>query len=334
MIRSSSNLLNLSARAQEPARRLADPIARPTTMPTLKAIKERCTRTYYKALFDRQAKAILTTPPVLPGTLPCTTLSMVHTRDVVPYLLAFKSFHRQVPSTQAVVVCDPSITAEDRRTLQQHIPHLQLRDAAEFTHPSIPRGGTWERLYAISEYAAKSYTIQLDADTLTTAHAQEVVDGIESNRAFVIGELRDQRIDPLPVFSDRARAAVNSHIQNLAERTLDVLGLPEDALYVRGCSGFTSFSRGHEMRSRMLDFSERMGRKLGERWLEWGTEQVTSNFVAANLPGAKVLPYPKYAPSSRAEAETVFLHFFGAVRFRDRLYERLARTTVQALQRG
>lgn len=303
-------------------------------MPTLKAIQERCARTYYKALFDLQAKAILTTPPVQRGTLPCTTLSMVHTRDVVPYLLAFKSFHRHVPSAHAVVVCDPSITADDRKLLRSHVPHLQLRDAAEFTHPAIPRGGTWERLYAISEYAASSYTIQLDADTLTTAHAQEVLDGIESNRAFVIGELRDQRIDPLPVFSARARAVESSHIQNLAERSLEDVGLSDDALYVRGCSGFTSFSRGHEMQSRMLDFSERMHRKLGKRWLEWGTEQVTSNFVAANLPGAKVLPYPKYAPSSRAEEETVFLHFFGAVRFRDRLYERLARKTVQTLRHG
>lgn len=301
---------------------------------TLKALKERCSRTYYKALFDRQAKAVLETPPVGPGDLPCTTLSMVHTRDVIPYLLAFKSFHREVPSAQAVVVCDPSITPDDRRTLQHHIPHLQLRDAAEFTHPSIPRGGTWERLYAISEYAADSYTIQLDADTLTTGVAQEVLDGIASNCAFVIGELRDQRIDPLSVFSERARGAESAHVQNLAERSLDSLGLSQDTLYVRGCSGFTSFSRGHEMRSHMLDFSERMGRKLGPRWLEWGTEQVTSNFVMANLPGATVLPYPKYAPSSRAEAETVFLHFFGAVRFRDRLYERLARAAVQTLQPG
>lgn len=302
-------------------------------MPTLQDIQDRCARTYYKTLFSRQAKAVLDTAPVTPGQLPLTTLSMVHTRDVVPYLVAFKSFHLRVPGRQAVVVCDPTITQADRDVLRAHIPHLELRDAAEFTHRAIPRGGTWERLFAISDYATRSYTVQLDADTVTTGPLPEVEAGIRANEAFVIGEKTDQRIGALAGFASTARTWTSGHVQALAEAALDDLGMPPDTWYVRGCSGFTGFVHGTDMRDRMLDFSERMQARLGVRWTDWGTEQVTSNFVVANQPGVRVLPFPKYASAHQGDAQSVFLHFIGSIRFRDRHYERVTRAVLAGLGR-
>lgn len=300
-------------------------------MPTIRDIQERCARTYYRSLFTRQARAVLQTPPARAGELPLTTLSQVHTRDVVPYLVAFKSFHRHVPGQHAVVVCDPTITQADRATLRAHIPHLELRDAAEFTHPSIPRGGTWERLFAIAEYSARSYTVQVDADTVTAGPPTEVMDSVLANRPFVIGEKQDQGIHPLAGFASVAKTWTSGHVQALAEAALDAIDLPPDTLYVRGCSGFTGFTRGSDMRERMIDFSRRMQAKLGDRWSDWGTEQVTSNFVVANQPGAFVLPFPRYASSHQAAADSVFFHFIGSVRFRDRLYERVAGAALRQL---
>lgn len=300
-------------------------------MPTLKAIQERCSRAYHRTLFARRAKAVLRTPPAMPGALPLTTLSMVHTRDVVPYLLAFKSFHHHVPARHAVVVCDPTITEADKALLRAHIPHLELRDANEFTHPSIPRGGTWERLYAISEYSERQFTIQLDADTVAAGPLLEVVDHVSANRPFVIGEEFDQRVAPLAGFAAIAKTWTSGHVQALAEAALDSIGLPPRTLYVRGCSGFTGFVAGTDMRCRMLDFSERMQAKLGERWRDWGTEQVTSNFVLANQPQACVLPFPRYASADLAAPDSSFIHFFGSVRFRDRLYERTAQAALRRL---
>jgi hypothetical protein len=55
---------------------------------------------------------------------------------------------------------------------------------------------------------------------------------------------------------------------------------------------------------------------LGDRWAEWGSEQVMSNIVVANIPGAVVLPHPKYADCHNMKPQlTEFIHFIGSCRF-------------------
>ncbi|MFT3717865.1 hypothetical protein [Pseudorhodoferax sp.] len=257
---------------------------------------------------------------------------MVHTRDVLAYLVAFKSFWAQVGPSHAVVVCDPSITADDRRVLLAHIPHLELRDADEFTHPDIPRGGVWERLFAIGHYSAKQYTLQLDADTATIGYPDEVIACISANRGYILAEHANTCIEPISASVERARTMRSQHIQVVAEMSLTSVGLPDDARYVRGCAGFSGFPQSGDMAERIVDFSRRMQRQLGDRWREWGTEQVSSNFIVANLPDAQVLPLPKYAAAHQIDANSVFIHFIGPVRFRDRLYERTAVRIARALQ--
>jgi len=71
---------------------------------------------------------------------------------------------------------------------------------------------------------------------------------------------------------------------------------------------------------------------LGDRWKEWGSEQVMSNIVVANTPGSRVLPHPKYCDCSKIKnGETAFIHFIGSCRFTGGTYAKLAREAIDKL---
>jgi hypothetical protein len=258
---------------------------------------------------------------------------MVQKRDVLSYLVAVKSFAHFANPARVVVVCDPSIDQADRELLVAHIPHIELRPADEFTHASIPRGGCWERLYAITQYSPDHYVIQLDADTVTLKAIPEVVNAIASCEGFVLGEEPQQQLLTLDQCSGRARAilAPDAHIQTQAEAIMSSIGLPKDARYVRGCAGFCGFPPNPQMHSQLLDFSERMTEKLGARWSSWGTEQVTSNYLVANATATRVLPFPKYGTPDQVSEEAAFQHFIGSMRFINRRYENASDEVIQEL---
>ena len=149
---------------------------------------------YFRKRYMATVKEIVSAPPALPGSMDFTLLSMVHKRDVFSYLVAAKSFIQFTNPKRIVVVCDPSIQEADKAILLQQIPHLVLRHADEFTHPTVPRGGTWERLYAISGYCAEDYVVQLDADTITCKKNTAVLNCINAKIGFAIGEIPNQKI--------------------------------------------------------------------------------------------------------------------------------------------
>ena len=302
-------------------------------MSLINRIIQRVKRDYFKSRHHKVALKVMATTPAVRGDLPFMLLSMVHTRDVYVYLVAVKSFIHFINPERIVVVCDPSITDADRAVLKEQVPHIELRRADEFTHPDIPRGGTWERLFAISEYVRDNYVIQLDADTLTVRPIPEVLEAIRNQTGFVLGEMPDTPIRTLPAARENALPWMHpgAHIQGVAETEMVLVGLPENALYIRGCSGFSGFPRSATMRETMLDFSRRMGGKFGARWSEWGTEQVTSNYVASNMPGTRALPYPKYATPDEATAETAFFHFIGSMRFINNKYEVTSRQAIRLI---
>ena len=289
---------------------------------------------YFRNDYQRAASDILHTAPLLQGDLPFTVLSMVQHRDVHSYLVAIKSFAYFLNPNQVVLVCDPSLTTADRALLQRHVPHIQLRDASEFVHPDIPRGGTWERLYAITEYARSSYVIQVDADTVTLQPIPEVRAAIDAGNGFVIGEMPDTPSRLLPAVRENALPWIRpgAHIQGVAETELVNVGLPADARYIRGCSGFTGFPPSGTMRTTMTDFSKRMTAKLGEDWKRWGTEQVTSNYLASNAHGTKALPFPKYGTPDHLDAHTAFSHFIGSMRFVNSKYANATRRAIQLIR--
>lgn len=300
-------------------------------MSLVNRVSQRLKRDFFRWKYHTAARQILDTRPLQRGQLPFTLLSMVHQRDVTSYLVAVKSFTHFLNPSQIVVVCDPSIDHDDRATLKRHVPHIVLRDAHEFTHPDIPRGGTWERLFAITGYAEDSYVIQLDADTLTVRPIPEVLEAIQGNRGFVISEVDDAPIRSLQATREHALpwlSEPNPHIQAFAEVEMVNVGLPDEARYIRGCSGFTGFPRSSGLRSQMTDYSRRMTGKLGAGWKSWGTEQVTSNYLVSNAPGTRPLPFPKYGTPDHATSDTAFYHFIGSLRFIDSKYEKASRYAI------
>lgn len=299
-------------------------------MSLVKNIVRRVKRHHFHWKFNNVSRLVLATRPLGCGDLPFLLLSMVQKRDVQSYLLAVKSFARFANPQRIVVVCDPSIDERDRATLLHHVPHIELHAADEFTHVDVPRRGTWERLFAISGFVRDHYVVQLDSDTLTIQPIPEVLHAINEGRGFVLGENADTTLLALAVTSENALPWLGptEHIQDISEATLAQLGLPEQARYVRGCSGFTGFPRSCDMREQMVDFSRRMSEKLGTHWTRWGTEQVTSNYLVANASSTTVLPFPKYGTPDLATADTVFIHFIGSMRFANRQYEATARKAL------
>lgn len=298
-------------------------------MSLLQRISHRLNTDYHRYQFMRSAKRIVETAPLTRGNLPFTVLSMVHHRDVYPYLIAIRSFALWANPQRIVVVCDPTLSPEDQSIIRQQIPHIEFRRADEFTHPDIPRGGCWERLYAISEYAQSDYIIQLDADTVTMASITEVVDAACNQRGFVIGEKPAQTLVTFDEAEQTARPwqSPTVHVQGLSEFLLKETSLP-DRMYVRGCAGFTGFPPAANIRNMLEEFSRQMQQKTGARWKEWGTEQVASNYLVANLHGTTVLPFPKYGTPDVIDQNTCFTHFIGSMRFINGNYRKAAGVVI------
>jgi hypothetical protein len=101
--------------------------------------------------------------------------------------------------------------------------------------------------------------------------------------------------------------------------------------YARTCAGFSGFPQGSFDRDLLRYIGERMARRIGTRWHDWGSEQVTSNLVCASQPHARILPHPAYCNADKIAAETVFLHFIGYTRFTSRRYESVARDMMHRL---
>jgi len=268
--------------------------------------------------FDHRIRFIAQTAPIQISSSGPYLLSQLQHKDMLMYLAAVKSFARQVPPSAVHVVDDGSLTPEDRALLVQHVPGVQFNVLADCREPSLPIGGTWERLIAIARLSESRYVIQLDADTLTRAPIGEVVAAVRENRAFTIGTWNDQEIESVRERAEKTRShnAVLTHVQMLAESHFNRLAEAETLKYVRGCSGFAGFPAGPGKLELMLRLSSQLQRLIGDKWLEWGSEQVMSNLVVANQPDTEVLPHPDYADCEKMQDTTRFVHFIGTCRFR------------------
>jgi len=245
------------------------------------------------------------------------------------YLAAIKSFAAHVPVRAIYVVDDGSLTKSDRQILGVHVPSIRFLSLQECREKGLPKGGTWERLIAIARLSESRYVIQLDADTLSLGALDEVAQACRDNRAFSIGTWDGQSIEPVGRTAPRARAAlekIRPHVQMQAEAHFDELPNSSSLRYVRGCSGFAGFSRGAGKLELMRTLSGELRALLGDLWNNWGSEQVMSNLVIANQPGALVLPHPDYADCEKMLADrTRFVHFIGTCRFRDGRYADMIR---------
>lgn len=277
---------------------------------------------------------IIETPPapIYPGGV--TIVSQVCRRDMLMYLLAMKSFAAHIRVGRFFVLDDGSLTAESRDDLADHIPGVTITPITAIDCPGTPRGNTWERLNRILDLAESSYVIQLDADTVTLGPLPEIADHISSGTAFTLCSERDAGIVPLAQAAEYAGRRNSNHVQIAAERILGGLDPTIGTRYARGCSAFTGFPPSTWRRATMQRFCEYMSAELGPRWTTaWGTEQITSNFITANSPGARLLPFPKYCDyvGRPISAETSFLHFVGTHRFKHGAYRDTAKRVINAM---
>ena len=286
--------------------------------------------------FASACKGVLQAPPVaLDASSNLVVLSQVQHKDVLLFLLAAKSFAQRVKPGAIYVLNDGSLTANDCAVLREHVPGLNLLELAEFRSDACPRGGTWERLLAIASLVHDHYVIQLDSDTLTTGSIDEVRHCVEHQAAFALGTWNKQKIEPMREQYETARKLApqaDSHVQVVAEANFDKLDGFESLQYVRGCSGFAGFARQSFTRGFVEAISGQMQVAIGAKWSEWGSEQVMSNIVLANIRGAIVMPHPKYADCHKMQPGlTEFIHFIGSCRFDNGNYARLGAQVIARL---
>lgn len=261
-------------------------------------------------------------------------LSQLYPPDLIMYLLAAKSFSRFL-SPREFVIIDDKLSQKDRDLLCKHFEQIRFVSITEVSSTSCPKGGTWERLLSIAELSADHYVIQLDADTLTLSNPVEVLQCVCENRSFTLGTSSGKEITTLSRASQFASQHLSEHVQIQSELAMDKYPGSEALSYVRGCSGFAGFAAGYLKTSMVEDFSSNMISLLGaKKWAEWGSEQVTSNFLVANAPGAVILPvanYPFWAPGIDS-GDAKLLHFVGTHRYHAGKYANLARSVIAELQ--
>ena len=288
--------------------------------------------------FAGECKGVLQSAPVvLDDSSGLALLSQLQHKDVLMFLLALKSFAGQIKPRAVYVVNDGSLSAADRDLLKDHVPGLTLLELAAFRSSSCPSGGTWERLLAIASLVDDHYVIQLDSDTLTLGPIDDVRHCIGSQAAFALGTWDNQKMETMRERSETAKKLEpgrSGHVQVVAEANLDKLADFESLRYVRGCSGFAGFARKSFTREFVENISAQMQAAIGEKWREWGSEQVMSNIVVANIPDAVVLPHPKYADCQKMRpGVTQFIHFIGSCRFDGGTYARLGAQVIGTLPR-
>lgn len=291
------------------------------------------TERFNRLLFQRAVKGILNTPSIVRGQKPFAALSMVHHRDVLPYLLAIKTFAHYASPERIFLIADPTLDETDRKILRRHIPHLEIREAEDFRRPALPVGGTWERLSAISVLCQEIPIVQLDADTMTFGYPAEVIDAMSANRSFIIRSEQGVEIQPLDAAAEYGKKLLrlSNHIQAVSEARLTELKNWKNYRYVRGCSGFTGFGQSAISENRLAEVAISMREIHNTRWDEWGTEQVSSNILAASAPESFLLPHPKYCNADRIKQETIIAHYIGYARHNNRNYEYRAKLAIEQL---
>jgi len=301
---------------------------------------DRLIRKTREAAHLAQCKAVYATPPITPHDDGVVVFSMIGTRVVAPYLVAVKSFLRELDRARVVLLDDGSLTGQDHERLSAHLGNPEVRSIRDVHTGAAPRGGCWERLMTLIDLSAHDYVIQLDSDTVTLGPVSEVRAAIDAGRCFTIlggtdGEeqglktLRDFRRDVYPGGPGKIEA--DAHVQTQIEARMDQLPNADDRRYVRACAAFAGFAPGSVTRDDAIAFSRAAEDAVGaDVWRQWGSEQVASNYLVANTAGPVLLPYARYYHfwDDGDRDDPALAHFPGTHRYTGNSY---ARATAAAL---
>ncbi len=302
---------------------------------------DRALRRLREMQFNQAARAVLATPPcrVDPDD-GLVIFSMIGTRVLLPYLIAAKSFQSQLGRGRFAILDDGTLTPADKAALAHHLGNPPVTTLASVDTGPCPRGGTWERLLSILDLRRADFVIQVDSDTVTLGPVPEVADAIAAARSFTLRGEDGAQVLPLAEGAATARATRptgRAHVQTAIECVMDEVRIAGRAelRYARGCSGFAGFAPAASGRALAEAFSLEAERLLGrDYWSEWGSEQVTSNFVVANEPDPLLLPYDRYINfwNEPVSGSVAFVHFVGTFRFHRGAYLRAARAAIAALR--
>lgn len=289
-----------------------------------------------RSAFKHRSRGILDTPAIRPDkSAGFALLSQIRHDDMQMYLLAIKSFAFRLAPASVFIVDDGSLTEEDIRLLEKHVPGHTLLSAPSIGLSGCPKGGTWERLISIVQLVGRHYVIQLDADTVTLSDIPEVARCVADNRSFSIGTWDNQESETMTERIKVARTHAlgeSPHIQIVAEANMAAFEGYEGLRYIRGCSGFSGFAKASITPARLSALATQMGAVLGKRWSEWGTEQFMSNVIVANSDNPVVLPHPKYCDCTRyTDGNPAFVHFIGTCRFAQGRYAGAAQDLIKSL---
>jgi hypothetical protein len=285
--------------------------------------------------FDWEVKDILKAPALSPApahTNLCV-LTMLCKRDFFQYLISIYSFTRYVSPEKIVIVNDGSLEPWHLDHLHKVIPRLEILEGANYIDDRLPTYTSWRRMLAIESLIDKYYVIQLDADLYAQHDLTEIVDAVRSNTPFILGTPEGQIIS-VDIAKAKAEALYGtnlSHVQQAVEVNLDSLKSAGLQNYVRGCAGFAGYPKGSFNKDKLLSISQCMFSRIGDKWREWGSEQCCANILIANMPEALVLSQDSYASVGRYHPEQKLTHFIGSIRFKDGIYNKLAKSFVGEL---
>ncbi len=298
----------------------------------------RARRALNRTWFDFTSRGLLQTPPLSLSNSSVTVVSMVCHGEVRMYLLAIKSFVRQLGLTPRVaVLSDGSLTAADIALMTAHVPSLKVVEIKTISTDSCPKGGCWERLMLISDLVQDGYVVQLDSDTLTMQPVPEVLESIAANRCFtLLGDRSYPQVEPMLEAWSRYKGNKDPQVQAVCERNFDNLPEAGELRYLRGNAGFVGFAKGSIDRGKIQWFSELMRRIAEGTWDKWGSEQLTSNLLIANADNPLPLPFPRYcsywAHVDIDYTRSAFVHFIGPYRYAHGMYVKSAAKVITGLR--
>lgn len=283
--------------------------------------------------------AILDTPPLVPQRDGLVLFSMIGTAVVLPYLVAVKSLWQQLGRGRVAILDDGTLTAPDRAVLAAHLGDPQILKIDDVPRGDFPKGGCWERLLTILDHRAGEYWLQLDSDTVTLGPVPELQRAIASNRSFTMMGGSDVPMEALEL-GEFARSyypagPMDGHVQSRVESRMADLAPNLGWKYIRGCAGFAGFAAGNAGRDLAGAFLRRMARVIGDDDTAiWGTEQIASNFLVANEPGAVCLPPDRYLNywGDPWGDDAAFIHFVGAHRYDNGAYLAASQQAIAALR--
>jgi len=293
-----------------------------------------------RRFFFDQTQGIFDTPPlsVREGPVPLCIVTQLLPRDIQPYLLCIKALYRRIGYGQVMVLAD-RFAPGDYDILRAHIPDVTIQTVADIQPGLCQKGGTWERLWTCVAQSSDHFVVQMDADVLALGRLEAVASAIRQNQAFALGGRLE--IAPAADYVQHGRSLDTDHINIAAERSFADYPDAASVNYIRASSGFAGFARGGAAWDMVEGFHSIMHRLHGGRWLDWGSEQVASNFVIANTPGAQRLPFPDYmnflphdADILRHASKAEAIHFLGAHRYQHDMFTGFARAEIRALRAG